>query len=147
MKLLARAINQAYIQRAINQLRDEHDQFVREAATQFGTPYWTLAPMFAAADNAMPDAYDIHGGPYVFTRYSRSHPSQLVTRDGLRSWEIWYRNGPMTTVPQQTTASWHAAHAKGHAAELARMQERFAAQAATQLRRLYPASVKALVDA
>jgi hypothetical protein len=147
MRLLSRVINQAYVQRAINQLRAEHDEWVREAATQLGTPYWTIAPMFAAADNAMADAYDIHGGPYVFTRYSRSHPSQLVTKGGLRSWEIWYRNGPMTTVPQQTSASWHAAHAAGHAAELAHMQERFAQHATAELGRLYPASVKALVNA
>jgi len=145
MGLLSWASDKAYIQRAINQLRAEHDQFVRTAAKQLGTTYWTLAPEIAAANNPHVN-YDIHG-QYVFTGYSRTFPSQLVSTGGTCTWTIWYRYGPLTTIPQQTAATWEAAHAKGHAAELARMQQAVNDQAIAELRRLYPHSVKALVNA
>ena len=150
MSLLARVIDTAYVKRAEHLLRREHDDWVRQAITRLGTKYWTIDPAFAAADNVIVDAYDIHGGPYVFTGYSKWFPSQLESAQGIRSWEIWHRYGPMTTTPQQTVASWNAANAAGHAAELRRMDAEFKAncdKALTELADRYPHSVRALTNA
>lgn len=126
-------------------VRREHDTWMRTA--RLGVPYWTVAPAIAAADNAMDSAYDIHG-QYVFTGPAGfGMPNQLKAEGGTTSWRVWYEHGPLTTVPQQTAASWEAAHSAGHAAEIARMQQAVNDQAIAELRRLYPASVKALVNA
>lgn len=146
MSLISRAIDAAYIKRAEHLLRAEHDQWVRNTGSRtLGTTYWTVAPEYAAADNVIDEAYDIHG-EYVFTGYSRAFPSQLVTTGGTRSWEIWYRTGPLTPIPQQTSASWNAANRSGHDAEMRRMAQNVS-RALAELQPDYPHSVKALSNA
>lgn len=126
-------------------VRREHDAWMRTA--RLGVRYWTVAPAITAGNNAMSDAYDIHG-EYIFTGPAGfGMPNQLKAEGGTTSWRVWYQHGPLTTVPQQTAASWEAAHAGRHAAETARMQQAINDAAIAELRRLYPASVNALVNA
>jgi len=146
MSILARVIDHAYVKRAEHLLRKEHDQWVRSAAKNLPATYWTIAPEYAAADNAIPDAYDIHG-QYVFTRYSWVNPTQLITTKGTHSWDIWQRYGPMTTRPQQTSASYHAANAASHDADMHRMAQAVDTAAIAELQRLYPHSARALTNA
>lgn len=144
MSLISWAVDQAYIKRAEQLLRKEHDEWVRTA--KIGTRYWTFAPMYAAADNVIDEAYDIHG-TFVFTGHSKIFPTQLVTTLGTPSWTIWHQYGPMTSRPQQTSASWNAANAPGHAADMRAMEQAVNDAAIAELRRLYPHSVRALTNA
>ena len=141
MSLISWAIDQAYIKRAINEVRREHDAWMRTAS--LGTTYWTLAPVHAHRPD-LAWTYDIHG-EYVFTKHITTPAgiNALAGPHGTNSWELWYRHGPLTSKPQQTTASWNAQNAAGYAAEMARLDQAVFGE----LRRLYPASVKALVNA
>lgn len=141
MSLLSRAVDKAYLHRAIHLMEAEHLAWVATATT--GTTYWTLAPALAAADNVMTDAYDIH---YEYT-FTKKWPGWLGMANGRTSLEVWRDHGPLTPVPQQTQRSWEAAHRAGHRAELTRMQLAVAQQAQAELRRLYPESTAAFAGA
>lgn len=146
MSLLTWATNKAYVHHALHLLRKEHDDWARTAARNLPATYWTIAPEIAAADNVIDEAYDIHG-QYTFTRWSRINPAHLVTNHGTHSWDIWQRYGPMTTRPQQTSASYHAANAAGHAAQMHAMAQNVDRAAIAELHRLYPHSTRALTNA
>lgn len=141
MSLITWAIDKRYERKAVQAVRDEHAKWLRDA--KLNTTYWTIKPVYPARPD-LAWTYDIHG-EYRFTKHTVTPfgMNALGNPGGTNSWEIWYHNGPLTTVPQQTTASWEAKHMLGHLAEMARMDERVFGE----LRRLYPETIKALVNA
>lgn len=145
MSIITWAIDKRYEHKAIQAVRDEHNAWLRTA--KLDTPYWTIKPIYPARPD-LDWTYDIHG-EYRFTKHTVTPfgINALAGPHGSNSWEAWYRNGPLTTVPQQTTASWEARHKPGHLAEMARMEAAVDRAAIAEIRRLYPASVKALVNA
>ncbi|MDH6125940.1 hypothetical protein [Kitasatospora sp. GP82] len=124
---------------AVRQVRREHDEWMRTA--QLNTPYWTVNPIYPAR-NDMPWTYDIFGGEYLFTGPAGfGLPNQLgVATRSTTSWRLWFQHGPLTLVPQQTAASWQAAHAAGHMREMDRAAQAVLAQVQAQLAARYPAT-------
>lgn len=140
MNIVSRVIDQAYVRRAEAQMLREHDDWMRTA--KLNTPYWTVAPIHPHRPD-MAWTYDIHGGPYEFTK-PWCFGMHGLGGNGLSSWRLWYQHGPLTPVPQQTTASWHAQHAKVHDLAMQNAAATVDQQVIAELRRRYPASTRAL---
>jgi hypothetical protein len=145
MGLLNWASDQYYIKKHMDQMRAEHLKWALEAAKTFGATWWTVAPTIPAAGNPHVE-YDIHG-EYTFNRWNPYQRTHLLGPGAVDSWQVWWHHGPLTTVPQQTTASWEAARMAGHNAEMARAAKTVNDAAIAELRRRYPYSAKALVNA
>lgn len=142
MSIVSRVIDKAYVQRAEAQIRDEHAQWMRTA--QLNTEYWTLAPIHPHRRD-MGWTYDIHGGPYEFTKTTTSvFGIPALGGNGTNSWILWQHHGPLTPVPQQTTASWHARHARSHDLAMQQAERTVDQQVIAELRRRYPHSTRAL---
>ena len=144
MSLLNWASNRYYIEKHMKQMRREHDEWAREAAKRLGTTYWTITPRYSSAETGLD--YNDHG-EYTFTGWAGWPFSDQLTTGSIRSWEIWWHYGPMTTTRQQTAASYHAANLGRHNAEMSRAEQAVNDAAIAELQRLYPVSAKALVNA
>jgi hypothetical protein len=140
-------LNTIHVKRAMKQIEGEYQAWLN--TVQYGRPYWTVSPVYPARPD-LDWTYDIHGGPWTFDGRKGQWPfnNELRVTDSHRtSWQIWKEHGPLTPVPQQTTASWEERHMPGHVAEMKRMELAVKQEAIAELRRRYPASIEAVLSA